>query len=214
MSARKPIIAIDGPAASGKGTLARRIAEALGLPHLDTGLLYRVVARRVIEGGADGEAEAVAAARRPIVPADLARSDLRTPDVDAMASRVSARVAVRAALLDAQRDFASREGAVLDGRDIGTVVFPDADVKLFVTADPVERARRRVLQRGFTPDAASIEAERAAIEARDRADESRSAAPLQRALDAVLLDTTSIGAEEAFRAALDIVHAALRRDPA
>jgi len=144
---RPLIIAIDGPAAAGKGTLARRLAATLGLPYLDTGLLYRAVGRRVLDAGGDpAEPAAAAAAACVLGPADLDRSDLRGPGADAAAAAVAAIPAVRAALLAFQRGFAGQRGAVLDGRDIGTVIFPDAGVKLFVTASLEARARRRWLE--------------------------------------------------------------------
>ena len=202
--ARPLVVAIDGPAASGKGTLARRLAAALGLPYLDTGLLYRAVARRCLDDGIDDEggAAAIAAALRQD---DTARADLRTPAVDRMASRVAAWPAVRAALLGTQRRFGRETGAVVDGRDIGTVVFPGASAKLFVTASGVERARRRLLQRGEEASDAAIGREAAILAARDEADRARETAPLQQAADAVLLDTTALDPEEAFREALRLV---------
>jgi len=145
----KPIIAIDGPAAAGKGTLARRLASTLGLPYLDTGLLYRAVGRLVLDGGGDPADPATAeTAARSLRPEDLDRSDLRGPRADSAAASVASIPAVRAALLAFQRDFAAEHGAVLDGRDIGTVIFPDASAKLFVTASLGERARRRWLASG------------------------------------------------------------------
>ncbi len=214
MSTDKPVIAIDGPAASGKGTLAKRIAAALDLPYLDTGLLYRATARRMLdaassEAGGVGE-DAAATAARAVTAADLARGDLRTPDVDRAASLVASYQAVRAALLDTQRQVAHAAGAVLDGRDIGTVVFPEADAKLFVTAAPIERARRRLLQRGEDATPAAVETERAAIDARDRADAERDAAPLVQAPDAVLLDTTHLDADAALALALGVIRNLLR----
>lgn len=198
----KPVIAIDGPAASGKGTLARRLAAVLDLPHLDTGLLYRAVARRVLDCGTDpGDAAAEA---RALTADDLRRTDLRTPEVASVSSRVAAQPAVRAALLAFQRDFARDRGAVLDGRDVGTVVFPDAIVKLFVTADLHTRARRRWAEEGGT-----LEEVRRRLEARDAQDIARAAAPLRPAPDAVRLDTTAMDAEAAFRAALAAVRARL-----
>src|ERR1700712_3667234 len=141
------IIAVDGPAASGKGTLARSLAAALGLPYLDTGLLYRAVARRMLDAGLDPADDAGPVAR-DLKPGDLARDNLRTPDVDRAASQVAGQAAVRAALLDFQRQFGAGQGAVLDGRDIGTVIFPDAQVKLFLTASIPRRAERRWRQFG------------------------------------------------------------------
>ena len=209
MSHDKPVIAIDGPAASGKGTLAKRIAAALALPYLDTGLLYRATARRMLDMGGAGEAAAAAAARA-VTATDLGRGDLRTPDVDAAASLVASYPAVRAALLDTQRQVAAARGAVLDGRDIGTVVFPDADAKLFVTAAPAERARRRLLQRGEDAGPAAVEREQAALEARDRADAERAAAPLVQAPDALPLDTTALDPDAALARALALIGELLR----
>jgi cytidylate kinase len=136
-----PIIAIDGPAAAGKGTLARRLAAELGLPYLDTGLLYRATTRRLLDPGADPSDPEAATKAAALRPADLDRTDLRGPVADAAAAAVAAIPAVRAALLDFQRGFATERGGVLDGRDIGTVIFPAAPAKLFVTASAPERAR-------------------------------------------------------------------------
>ncbi|WP_431304096.1 (d)CMP kinase [Sediminicoccus sp. BL-A-41-H5] len=203
---RPLIIAVDGPAAAGKGTLARRLAAHLGLPYLDTGLLYRATGRRVLDAGGDpaNPADATAAAEA-LQPADLDRGDLRGPPADAAASQVAAIPGVRAALLDFQRRFGQAHGAVLDGRDIGTVVFPGAQVKLFVTASPEERARRRhaeLAARGAAPPLEQVAAEMAARDARDSA---RDVAPLRPAPDAVTLDTSALDAEAAFAAALRIV---------
>ena len=199
------IIAIDGPAASGKGTLAKRLAAHFGLPHLDTGLLYRGVARRVLDRGADPRDAAVAEREaRALLAADLRRDDLRGPEADMAASAVSAIPGVRAALLDFQRHF-GREGAVLDGRDIGTVVFPDALVKLFVTASVEARARRRfeeLRSKGVPTDPETVEAE---LRRRDMQDAARSVAPLRAAPDALVLDTTTLDIEAAFAAALALV---------
>jgi cytidylate kinase len=205
-----PIIAIDGPAAAGKGTLARRLAAELGLPYLDTGLLYRAVGRRVLDAGADPSDPAAATqAARALLPSDLERPDLRGPVADAAAAAVAAIPAVRAALLAFQRGFAAERGGVLDGRDIGTVIFPAAPAKLFVTASPAERARRRWLEmtaKGLAADIATVLAD---IHARDAMDAARAAAPLRPADDAVQLDTTDKDPDAAFAEALRIVRARL-----
>lgn len=199
----KWIVAIDGPAAAGKGTLARRMAARLGLPYLDTGLLYRAVGRRVLNAGED-PADRAAAERAALAlrPEDMERTDLRVPAVDAAASTVADVPGVRAALLDFQRRFGTERGAVLDGRDIGTVIFPNADLKLFVTASPEERARRRWLElrgRGLDADLAEVERD---IRARDARDIARAASPLVAAPDAVEIDTTNMDADAAFGMAL------------
>ena len=207
-----PVIAIDGPAAAGKGTLARRIAAALRLPYLDTGLLYRAVGRLVLDAGGDpGDPGAATAAAQALRPNDLARSDLRGPAADAAAAAVAAIPAVRAALLDFQRGFATGRGAVLDGRDIGTVIFPHAPVKLYVTASLAERARRRWLElraKGIAADPATVEAE---MHARDE----RDAPNMVRAADAVVLDTTALDADGAFHCAVTEIRKRLgHSDPA
>ena len=205
----RPVIAIDGPAAAGKGTLARRLAAALGLAHLDTGLLYRAVGRLGLDvGQLPGDPAAAEAAARALIAADLARTDLRGPEADRASSLVAKMPGVRAALLAFQRRFAAR-GAVLDGRDIGTVVAPDAAVKLFVTASAAARARRRWLElqgRGVAASLATVEAE---LQARDAQDAAREAAPLKAAADAVVLDTTELDADAAFARALEIVRSRL-----
>jgi len=194
-------VAIDGPAAAGKGTIARALAESFGMAHLDTGLLYRAVGARV----ADGE-DAVAAARA-LVPADLARDDLRSMAAGQAASRVAAIPDVRAALVAFQRDFARREGgAVLDGRDIGTVICPQAEVKLFVTASPEVRADRRWREVGGDP--AQVLAE---VRERDARDMGRADAPLCAAADAVTLDTSVMSVDEAVARAEALVRRALDR---
>jgi cytidylate kinase len=199
----KPVIAIDGPAAAGKGTLARRLANTLGLPYLDTGLLYRAVGRRVLDTGGDPRDPAAAErAARSLQPADLQRVDLRGPQADAAAASVASIPAVRTALLAFQHDFAVRHGAVLDGRDIGTVIFPHATAKLFVTASLAERARRRWLElqaKGMEADIATVEQD---LCQRDAKDAARAAAPLRAADDAYRLDTSAMDAEAAFQAAL------------
>lgn len=201
------IIALDGPAASGKGTLARKLATYFGLPHLDTGLLYRATARALIDADArfDDEARAVAAARG-LALTNFNEDQLRGREMGEAASLVAAIPAVRAVLLDVQRAFSNRSGgAVLDGRDIGTVICPHADVKIFVTASPETRANRRALElrkRGEKVDYASILED---IRKRDKRDSTRSSAPLIAAPDAVILDTTKLDVEAAFHAALAIV---------
>jgi CMP/dCMP kinase len=205
-----PVIAIDGPAAAGKGTLARRLAATLGLPYLDTGLLYRAAGRRVLDDGRDpADPKAAEAAARALQPADLERTDLRGPEADGAAAAVAANPAVRAALLDFQRGFGSKCGAVLDGRDIGTVIFPDAEVKLFVTATLAERAHRRWLElqaRGIAADPATVEAEMLARDTRD-------APNMRRAADAFVLDTTHLDGEAAYALALAEVRRRLPRFP-
>ena len=200
------IVAIDGPAAAGKGTLARRLATALGLPYLDTGLLYRAVGRRVLDAGCDPADPGVAEAQaRSLQAADLGRSDLRGPIADAAASQVASIAGVRSALLAFQRAFADRGGAVLDGRDIGTVIFPDAQVKLFVTASLDVRAQRRWRELQASGVMASLEAVTEEMRARDALDEARAAAPLYPAKDAVLLDTSTLDPDAAFEAAMAVV---------
>lgn len=185
-------VAIDGPAAAGKGTISRAVAERFGFAHLDTGALYRAVG---VKGG-----DPVLAARE-LTPEDLARDDLRTLEAGQAASKVAVIPEVRQALLDFQRDFARRAGgAVLDGRDIGTVICPAAEVKLFVTASPEVRAHRRWLEVGG--DAAQVLAE---VKERDARDMTRADAPLRPAADAVVIDTSSLGIEEAVAAACAVV---------
>jgi cytidylate kinase len=200
------IIAIDGPAAAGKGTLARRIAKALALPYLDTGLLYRAVGRLVLDAGADpADAQAAITAAGNLTTTDLERHDLRGPEADKAASQVASIPGVRAALLDYQRHYGNTNGAVLDGRDIGTIVFPNADVKLFVTASLSARAMRRHTElagRGETISLADVQAD---LAARDEADRNRTAAPLKPAPDATQFDTTEMDADTAFAKALELI---------
>jgi cytidylate kinase len=203
MSARPNVLAIDGPAAAGKGTLARRLAAALHLPYLDTGLLYRAVARRLLDAGADaGDPVAAEAQARALTTADLDAPNLRTPQIDRAAAAVASLPLVRAALLAFQRDFATAHGAVLDGRDIGTIIFPDARAKLFVTASVDARARRRWLELQQRGVVAAFDTVRDDMQARDAADASRAAAPLRPAPDAILIDTTALDADQAFAAAI------------
>jgi cytidylate kinase len=204
------IIAIDGPAASGKGTLGKRLADHFGLRHLDTGLLYRAVAKALIDFGQGLDDRAAAAAvARSLDPAQFDEMALKRSEIGEAASIVSAIPEVRLALLALQRRFAAAPlGAVLDGRDIGTVICPDADVKIFVTASPHVRAARRkaeLMARGEAADEGEILAD---ILRRDARDKSRSVAPLKAAPDAHLLDTTHLDIDAAFRAAVDIVEAA------
>ncbi|RAI30629.1 (d)CMP kinase [Rhodoplanes serenus] len=206
------IIAIDGPAASGKGTLGKRLAAHYGLRHLDTGLLYRGVAHVLLSAGhpADDRARAAAAAAA-LDPGRLDEDALKTQAAGEGASIVSAFPEVRAALLDVQRRFAAAPpGAVLDGRDIGTVICPDADVKIFVTASAEERARRRFLEfraRGLAVTEAEVLDD---IRRRDARDTGRAVAPLRPAADAHLLDTTALDVEASVAAAIALVEATRR----
>jgi cytidylate kinase len=203
------IIAIDGPAASGKGTLGKRLAGHFGLRHLDTGLIYRAVAKAVLDAGEPlDDVTCAGRAARSLDPSAFDEKVLKSHAVGEAASVVSAIPEVRSALLDFQRDFGrTLPGAVLDGRDIGTVIFPDADIKIFVTAAPEVRARRRALElqgAGVPVREADVLAD---ILRRDERDTGRAAAPLKRAQDAHLLDTTHLDIDAAFRAAIDIVEA-------
>jgi CMP/dCMP kinase len=191
------IIAVDGPAASGTGTIAKALARHYGLPHLDTGLLYRAVAANVARMELDPAVEADAVAACDFDDAILADPVLRTDEIGQMASIVSAHPLVRASLLQRQKRFAQQDGgAVLDGRDIGTVIAPDADAKLFIKATPQIRARRRHMELQANGSTLSFDKVLADIRKRDERDSSRSAAPLVMAADAVLIDTSflSIGA--------------------
>jgi cytidylate kinase len=204
------VIAIDGPAAAGKGTLARRLAAHFGLPYLDTGLLYRAVGRRVLDRGGDPSDEAVAGAEaRALTPGDLDRGDLRDMVAATAASQVASIPAVRAALLDFQRSFARDGGAVLDGRDIGTVIFPDAPVKLYVTASAEARGLRRFREMQAAGKAADLAAITEEVRARDAADAARAAAPMKPAPDAVEIDTTELDPDATFARALGAIGMAL-----
>jgi cytidylate kinase len=204
------IIAIDGPAASGKGTLGRRLADLYGLNHLDTGLTYRAVGAAMLEAGIPLDDEAAAARiAHEIDLGDLQPKNLAGAEIAEAASRVAVYAEVRAALVEAQRRFARRPpGAVLDGRDIGTVVCPDAEVKIFLTADPIARAKRRAAELAQNGPGPGFEAVLADIRRRDQRDTSRAVSPLRQADDAYLLDTTYLDIETAFRAAVDIVERA------
>ena len=205
------VIAVDGPAASGKGTIARALARHFGLPHMDTGMLYRAVALSMFRFGGDpgNEFEAVRACEG-VAQVDPTDTELRSEAVSAIASRISAYPGVRAVLLERQRSFAaSSDGAVLDGRDIGTVIAPGASAKLFVTASSEVRAQRRVrelLERGMPAHYDDVLVD---IRARDARDSGRDAAPLKQAGDADLLDTSVMDIDEAIAAAIGLVEAKL-----
>ncbi len=207
------IIALDGPAASGKGTLARRLAAGFGLPHLDTGMLYRAVGRAVIRAGGNPSAEPdAAAAAGALSAADLADPELRSDAVAEAASRVSAIPAVRRALLEFQRRFAHQPGgAVLDGRDIGTVVCPEADAKLYVTAAVPVRARRRFEELRANGQAVIYDEVLRDMRLRDERDSKRAIAPLVAAVDAYFLDTSDLDADQAFARALAFIHGRMGR---
>lgn len=207
------IIAIDGPAAAGKGTLSRQIAELYGFHHLDTGLTYRATAKALLDAGLALDDEAVAERMaRDVDLGGLDRDVLSRHEIGEAASKIAVMTPVRRALVEAQRGFSRREpGTVLDGRDIGTVVCPDAPVKLYVTASPEVRARRRhdeILAKGGSADFEAIFAD---VKRRDERDMGRADSPLKPADDAHLLDTSEMSIEAAFQAARDIIDAALTR---
>ncbi|BDV35191.1 (d)CMP kinase [Methylocystis iwaonis] len=204
------IIAIDGPAASGKGTLARRLAAHYGLPHLDTGLLYRATARALLDEGLPlDDVDAAVEAARGLSLTDFDETRLRARDMGEAASVVAAMPAVRAALVDMQRAFAARpEGAVLDGRDIGTVICPAARVKIFVTASPETRAQRRALELAGRGEEVDYNAILDDVRKRDARDSERSAAPLKAAADAVTLDSSELDRDQVFAVALEIAERA------
>lgn len=198
-------VAIDGPAAAGKGTISKAVAAHFGFAHLDTGLLYRAVGAKVLAG------DAPVAAAQALDPVDLESDDLRTPQVAQAASEVAVIPEVREALVTFQRGFATRSGgAVLDGRDIGTVICPDADVKLFVTASADCRAERRFQELVGKGMDVTFDTVLADVKARDARDSSRATAPLVPADDAVMIDTSELTAEQAIAAAVKIVEAARR----
>jgi cytidylate kinase len=193
-------IAIDGPAAAGKGTISKAVAAALGYAHLDTGLLYRAVGAKTLLGIAPMQAAV------ELTSEDLQADGLRSANAAQAASKVAVIPEVRAALLDFQRAFAGRQGgAVLDGRDIGTVICPDAEVKLFVTASPEVRAKRRWLELQQTDPAANFDAVLADVKERDHRDMHRADAPLRPAEDAVVIDTSDLDIDEAVQAALRVI---------
>jgi cytidylate kinase len=201
------IVAIDGPAASGKGTLARRLAEHFHLPYLDTGLLYRATAASLLHNDRDlNDVEAAVAAARALSLTEFDGEQLRGRAMSEAASIVAAMPDVRASLIRLQRDFAAKPGgAVLDGRDIGTVICPKADVKIFVTASAATRAQRRALELAGRGEKADYAAVLLDILRRDERDSSRRDAPMAAAADAVTLDTTHLGIDAAFAAAVAIV---------
>ena len=216
MSAKVAIIAVDGPAASGKGTLARRLATHFDYAYLDTGALYRAVGVNTLQAGgdADNDADALAAAQRldlKTLEDAKTRAALRTAEAGIAASLVAAKPAVRACILQTQRDFATtppdgKSGAILDGRDIGTIVCPDAPHKLFVTASPEIRAQRRFLELSAEDHHITFETVLADIKARDARDAERATAPMKQAADAHLLDTSDLSIEEALEAALAYIN--------
>jgi len=207
------VIAVDGPAASGKGTIAVKLGALYGYPVLDSGLLYRAVGVKVLERGQDlGDADAALAAANSLDPADLERPEVRTRRAGEAASRVAVYPKVREALRDFQLDFAARDpGAVIDGRDIGTVIAPRAPAKLYVTATPEVRARRRWKQLTGQGEAVTFEDILADIRVRDERDSARADSPMTMAADAVLLDTTEMTIDAAFDAARRIVETARSR---
>jgi cytidylate kinase len=204
------IVAVDGPTASGKGTISRAIAARYGLPHLDTGLLYRAVGRQVELAGSDPDDEAAAVAACDFDDALLTDPTLRSEIVGGLASRVSVHPAVRRALYDRQRAFATQPGgAVLDGRDIGTVIAPEAEVKLYVTASVPARAKRRFLEMQKRGEPVTLEEIEADLSRRDARDASRADAPLRQAEDALVLDNSDLTPDESISEALRLVEARL-----
>jgi CMP/dCMP kinase len=205
------IIAVDGPAASGKGTIAKALARHYGLPHMDTGLLYRAAALNLLRLGLDPESEFHAARACDVSQIDLDDPELRSEAAGGIASRISAYRLVRETLLERQRRFATQPGgAVLDGRDIGTVIAPEAEAKLFVTASDEVRARRRWDELRRNGLEAALDDVLADIRARDSRDAARAAAPLRQAEDAALLDTSHLPIQDAIEAAIAIVDARTR----
>ena len=200
----KFVVAIDGPAAAGKGTIAKAVANHFGFPHLDSGLLYRAVAAKTLKGSAPEEAAATLHAE------DLNALNLRSPEIAQMASKVAAISKVRSELYDFQRNFAAKDGgAVIDGRDIGTVICPDAAVKLYVTASAEARAKRRFEELVSGDTSITLEAVFKDVKERDERDATREASPLQAASDAIIVDTTELTIEAAVNAAIKVIETAL-----
>ena len=205
------IIAVDGPTASGKGTIAKALAAHYGLPHLDTGLLYRAVGRQVFLDGGDPDDASDALAATSFPDSLLGDPHLRSEDTGGLASRVSVHAVVRQALFDRQRAFTTQSGgAVLDGRDIGTVIAPEADAKLFVTASVEARAERRWKEMQERGEPHTLEVIVDDLRRRDERDRNRAEAPLLAAPDAFVLDTSDLGRDEAIAAAIDAVEDALK----
>ena len=208
---KAPVIAVDGPAASGKGTIARALASHFGLPHMDTGLLYRAVALNLWRWGGDPGKEFEALRACDDLGFDPADEELRSEPVSKIASMISAYPSVRTALRARQQEFARQEGgAVLDGRDVGTVIAPEADVKLFVTATPEVRAERRLKELGARGMHAHYEEVLADIRSRDDRDLQREVAPLRPASDALLLDTSTLDPEQSVAAAIGLAEKQLK----
>lgn len=204
------IIAVDGPTASGKGTIAKALADHFGLPHLDTGLLYRAVGRQCLLDGGNPDDPVAALAACSFPEGLLCDPELRSEETGGLASRVSVHPTVRQALYERQRSFATRPGgAVLDGRDIGTVIAPEADAKLFITASVEARAQRRFLEMQEQDRAVALQAIADDLASRDRRDRSRKDAPLVEANDALVLDTSNLDRDQAIAAALALVQSAI-----
>ena len=202
----KFVVAIDGPAAAGKGTIAKAVANHFGFPHLDSGLLYRAVAAKTLRGSAPEQAAAT------LHIEDLNALNLRSPEIAQMASKVAAISKVRSELFDFQKNFAGKDGgAVIDGRDIGTVIFPDAAVKLYITASPEARAKRRFEELLNGNKSLTFEAVFKDVKERDERDATRHASPLKAASDAIIIDTTELTIEAAVKNAIKVVETALER---